>query len=54
LQERGFFREIKPASGRRPAILTYGEILNTAEAVRYFDAHPIATNIFIAIKRRNG
>jgi len=31
LQEKGFFREIKPASGRRSAILAYRELLNTAE-----------------------
>ena len=36
LQEKGFFREIRPASGRRPAILAYKELLNTAEGREVF------------------
>jgi len=36
LQEKGFFREIRPASGRRPAILAYRELLNTAEGREVF------------------
>lgn len=36
LQEKGFFRELKPASGRRPAILVYRELLNTAEGREVF------------------
>jgi len=36
LQEKGFFREIRPASGRRPAILAYRELLNTAEGQKVF------------------
>ena len=36
LQEKGFFREIKPASGRRSAILAYRELLNTAEGHEVF------------------
>jgi len=36
LQEKGFFREIRLASGRRPAILAYRELLNTAEGQKVF------------------
>ena len=36
LQEKGFFREIRPASGRRPAVLVYRELLNTAEGREVF------------------
>lgn len=36
LQEKGFFREIRPASGRRPAILAYRELLNAAEGREVF------------------
>ena len=36
LQGKGFFREIKPASGRRPAILAYRELLNIAEGREMF------------------
>ena len=31
LQNNGFFREIRPASGRRSAVLAYRELLNVAE-----------------------
>jgi Fic family protein len=36
LQEKGFFREVRPASGRRPAILAHRELLNTAEGREVF------------------
>lgn len=36
LQQKGFFREIRPASGRRSAILAYRELLNTAEGREVF------------------
>jgi len=36
LQAKGFFREIRPASGRRPAMLVYRELLNTAEGREVF------------------
>jgi Fic family protein len=36
LQEKGFFREIRPASGRRPAVLAYRELLNIAEGKEVF------------------
>lgn len=36
LQEKGFFREMRPASGSRPAMLAYRELLNTAEGQEIF------------------
>ena len=36
LQEKGFSREIRQASGRRPAVLVYRELLNTAEGREVF------------------
>ena len=36
LQDNGFFRELRPASGRRAAVLAYRELLNLAEGSSVF------------------
>ena len=36
LQDNGFFFEIRPASGRRSAVLAYRELLNAAEGREVF------------------
>ena len=36
LQEKGFFREIRPSRGHRSAILAYRELLNAAEGREVF------------------